>query len=155
MRFLTVLLLGTFFVGCDPIYGIRHSAAEISRVPADSCVVDALEAIPGITDVRSIDENSTSEPLTLHGVEKPDELHRFFYKYEGIADNLYLAVSYDGKTSYQHAFVMMDRRPPQAIVDRLYPSFKLVDVALETQCGVVGLSGMIKESCNGVRCGGT
>jgi hypothetical protein len=154
MRFLTVLLLGTLCVGCDPIYGVRHSAIGIGRVPADSCVVDALKTIPGITDVTSTDEDSKSEPLTLHGVEKPDQLHRFFYRYQGVADNLFLAVSYNGKTSYEHAFLTMGRRPPQEIVDRLYPSFKLVDLALESQCGVSDVGGVVKESCMGVRCGG-
>jgi len=152
-RFVFAVILCATCASCDPIYGLVHSAPNISRIPQDSCVVNAVEAIPGMTNVSSrIDVGD--RPLTLHGVETAAQIHRFFYTYNGINGNFYLQVSYDGKGTYDHAFVTMGKAPPQAVIDRIHPALGQIESALEMKCGVVNLTSAVKERCFGVRCSG-
>ena len=73
MRHVVVLLAAMPCASCDIFYGVFHSARDVSPIPSDSCVVNAIGAIPGITNVSSGVE-AGGRPLTLHGVEKPDEI---------------------------------------------------------------------------------
>ena len=113
-RQLVVLLLSASCASCDILYGVFHSAAQISTIPADSCVVDALEAIPGITEVSTRIDNG-SRSITLHGVERPDQVHRFFYNYRGVRSGFFILVSYNGRATYVHDFIEINQKPPQEI----------------------------------------
>jgi len=94
------------------------------------------------------------EGLTLHGIEKPYQIHRFLYEYNGIQGSFYYMVGYDGRAEFSHTFLSMGIKPPQATIDKLYPAFRAVDDVLESQCGLMGLKAEIHEECFGVRCGG-
>ena len=93
-------------------------------------------------------------PLTLHGIEKPDQVHRFLYEYKAIHGSFYYILHYDGRAEFHHTYGSIRIKPPQAIIDTLYPAFGAVDDALESQCGLIDLKIAIHEICSGVRCGG-
>jgi len=153
MRHVVVLLAAMPCASCDIFYGVFHSARDVSPIPSDSCVVNAIGAIPGITNVSSGVE-AGGRPLTLHGVEKPDEIHRFFYEYHGIRSSFFISVSYQGHADYFHDFIDINRKPSQDVIDRLHPVFSEVDRVLQTQCGMTNLALKVHETCRGVRCGG-
>jgi hypothetical protein len=153
MRYVAALLVAMSCSSCDIFYGVFHSAQDVSPVPSDLCVVNAITTIPGITNVSSR-VDAGSRPLTLHGVEKPDEVHRFFYEYHGIHSSFFISVSYQGRANYFHDFIEINRKPPQDVIDQLHPVFNEVDRALQSQCGMTNLALKVHETCRGVRCGG-
>lgn len=93
--------------------------------------------------------------MTLHGIEKPDQIHRFFYKYNGLGGNFFFLTNYQGRTEFHHTHIDVNRKPPQSEIDQIRPAMLRIEQAIEAQCGLTGLSRMIKESCNGVQCSGT
>jgi hypothetical protein len=147
------LAAGFLLGGCDTVYGVTHGSQHFAPLPTDSCVVNAVESIPGMSHVESRLETG-SRPLTLHGIEKPDQIHRFLYEYMGIRGSFYYKLQYDGRAEFSHTFLSMGTKPPQATIDTLYPAFRAVDDVLESQCGLIDLKAAIHERCLGVRCGG-
>lgn len=147
-----VAAFGLACAGCDTIYGVSHSTTDFTPIPPDSCIVAALQSIPGMSDVSSRLEEG-GRPLTLHGIEKPEQIHRFFYVYSGVRGSLFYSVSFEGHAEFYHSYISINSRPPQDRVDRIYPAFKAVDEALETRCGMADLTLKIRETCNGVHCG--
>jgi len=152
---LAAIALVPLLTGCDPGFGIVRSADDVSVIPPDSCVVGALGAIPGIGNV-SVRTEDGSRPLTLHGIEKPDKLHYYYYQYQGIPGWLYFSVSYSGRVSYRQGKIWLGNRTPQRqeVINRLYPAFNLVERALETKCGMADLIPKVHEQCIafGFRC---
>jgi hypothetical protein len=146
-------LFGLLCTGCDTLYGVSHFAPRISIMPSDACVIEALQSIPAMLHVSSRVETGSS-PLTWHGIESPDQIHRFFYEYNGIRGSLFISVSYKKRVDYHHDYLYIHQRPPQAVIDRLYPAFSAVDEALDSECGIPDLGSKVQESCNGVRCRG-
>jgi hypothetical protein len=143
------LLLG----GCDVFYGVTHDSQHFAPLPTDSCVVNAVESIPGMSHVESRLETG-DRPLTFHGIEKPDQIHRFLYEYKGIHGGFFYKLQYDGRAEFSHTYIWIGTKPPQATIDRLYPAFRAVDDVLESQCGLIDLKATIHERCFGVRCSG-
>jgi hypothetical protein len=152
-RLATLFVAGIVGAGCDMFYGILHKTQTFSPIPSDSCVVSAVQSIPGMSNVSSHLE-AGGQPLTLHGIEKPDEIHRFSYEYYGVRSGFLYSVRYNGRAEFSHNYIYINRKPPQETIDRLYPALRAVDSALESQCGLVGLVASIREQCLGVRCGG-
>ena len=148
---LTILVLA--LVGCDYIHGVSRVSPEFQPYPRTECVLEAVKSIEGMSDV-SYREESGSRPLTLRGVEKHDEIHRFWYQYKGLRNNFYFRVSYNGNTQLFHGYGCFNCTPPQEDVDRIYPAIIAVEQALETQCGISGLARSTKEFCSGVKCSG-
>src|SRR6266480_5177102 len=87
------------------------AGAPFSPALADACVVSAVRSIDGMSNVTYKLE-SESWPLTSHGIEKPDEVHRFWYEYKGAHNNFYLLVSY--KASYHHVGGIHEDEPPHS-----------------------------------------
>jgi hypothetical protein len=134
--------------GCDPGFGIIRSAADVSVVPSESCVVGALQAIPGIENVSARIEDG-SRPLTLHGIERADKLQYYLYEYQGIPGWLYFSISYRGRASYRQGKIWLGFRTPQEqeMLDSLYPAFNLVEQALEAKCGMKNFIATVHEQC--------
>jgi hypothetical protein len=156
---LAIILASLLCASCDPGYGVVRYAHNVSVIPSDSCVVRALETIPGMTAISTRIEHG-SRPLTLHGIEKPDTVHRFFYDYRGIRGSLFIAVSYNGHATYDNGYLRLlgnqplrDHGQRQSVIDQLRPALKEVDQALEAMCGMTDLSTKVHESCYYVRCG--
>ena len=147
------LLACLSLAGCDTFYGVSRYTDNFSPAPLDSCVIEAVESIDGISKVTFQVEDG-GRPLTLHGIEKPDQIHRFWYEYKGIRNNFYFAVTYQGAVEYHHGYGCLNCRPPQAVIDKIYPVFASVEGAIEAHCGLVGFKARVKEGCAGVRCGG-
>jgi hypothetical protein len=139
--------------GCDIIYGVGRGTNTFSPIPSDECVVQAVESIAGMSSV-SFRLESGGRPLTLHGIEKPEVVHRFFYEYKGIRNNFYFLVNHDGSAEFHHGYLGMNYKPSQSDIDTIYPAILSVEDALQHHCGVIGLKSGIKETCSGVRCGG-
>jgi hypothetical protein len=144
---------GFLLGGCDVFYGVTHTSQHFVPLPTDSCVVNAVASIPGMNHVESRLETG-GRPLTLHGIEKPDQIHRFLYEYKGVHGNFYYKLQYDGRAEFRHTFLSLGTKPPQATIDSLYPAFRAADDVLESQCGLIDLKAAIHEKCLGVRCGG-
>jgi len=150
---LLALLLWFLVVGCDYIHGVSRVSTDFTPYPGSNCVVDAVKSIDGMSNVF-YQKESGGRRLTLHGMEKPDEIHRFWYEYKGLRNNFYFLVDYKGHVQLHHSFGCLDCTPPQEQVDKIYPAILAVEEALESRCGITGLRSNIKEYCSGVHCGG-
>jgi hypothetical protein len=98
---------------------------------------------------------SGEKPLTVHGIENPDQIHRFWYDYKGIHNNFYFLVRCDGVAEFHHGYFCMNCTPPQKDIDTIYPAILAVEDAIQEQCGPSNLKTKITETCSGVRCGGS
>jgi hypothetical protein len=140
-------------IGCDTYYGIIRTSTAFSPTPVDACVVDAIRSIDGMTHVSSQLE-SGGRRLTWHGLQRPDEIHRFLYEYRGLRSGFYLLVTSDGAAQLHQSYGGLNRIPPQKDVDTIYPALLTIEVALQRQCGADALGSKIKQLCSGVRCDG-
>jgi hypothetical protein len=155
MKRLTMIpALAFTLVGCDFIYGVSRSTPDtLQSVPDISCVTAVLPTIPGVTDV-AYETELGGRPLTWHGVEKPNQLHRFRYKYNGLFGNFFFETNFKGHTAFYHSYLMMNRRPPQSDIDQIHPVMLQIESAIEAQCDVSNLRRTIRERCQGVSCTG-
>jgi copper chaperone CopZ len=149
MRF--VLLAAVILVaGCDYLHGVSRYTGEIPIAPPSKCVEEAISSVDGVTNVSySLEEGG--RPLTLHGIQQSDQVHRFWYEYKGIKSNVYFISHYNGTADYHHSYGCINCTPPQEVIDRLYPGMRAIDQAVTSHCG---LAVPIHERCSGVRCGG-
>jgi len=149
---IAAMLLIPLLTACDRYFGVVRSASNLSLVPPYTCVIDALQSIPGIATVSS-ESRDGSRPLTFHGIEKPDKLTYYHYKYQGVPGWVYFSVSYRGKADFRQGQLWLGVRPNQQSVDTLYPALGHIEEALETQCALGELAVKIHQQCYGVRCG--
>ena len=83
-RTATVLLgVIALLTRCDPIDGINRDA-QLSSLPELSCVQRAVRSISVVESVRRR-ESRGGRPLTLTGLDEPDQLYYFSYEVEGRA----------------------------------------------------------------------
>jgi hypothetical protein len=140
--------------GCDVIYGVsRNTPNTLEMVPDISCVTSAVSSVSGVSEVSHRIE-SGGRPLTLHGIEKPDQIHRFFYKYNGLSGNFYFLINYQAHAEFHHTYIEMNRKPPQSEIDQMRPVMRQIEQAIENRCGMTDLNRVIKETCYGVLCKG-
>jgi hypothetical protein len=149
MRVLLLVIL-VLAVGCDHVHGVHRYTSPMPSAPSAQCVEHAISLVEGVKNVRYTLEQG-SRPVTLRGVEVPDQVHRFWYEYKGIKSNLYLLVRYDGSATYHHFYGGINSTPPQSTIDGVYPGMRAIDEAVRARCGI---SVPIRESCSGVKCGG-
>jgi hypothetical protein len=145
-----LLLLPVLLAGCDHIAGVVRQTSQMPSAPSPQCVQEAASSIEGMTNVAySLEQGG--RPLTLHGIEKPDQVHRIQYRYAGVNGNLYFIVRCDGSATYHHTYICINCTPLQSNVDTIYPAMLAIDEAVRSRCG---LSAPIHEVCRGIRCGG-
>ena len=145
-----LLAIAALVTGCDHIHGVARYTDPMPSAPPARCVQDAVSSVEGVKNV-SYSWELGSRPLTLHGIEKPDQVHRFWYEYKGIKSNLYFVARHDGSATYHHSYGCLNCTPPQSTIDTLYPGMRAIDEAIKLRCGV---SAPIQESCSGGKCGG-
>lgn len=145
-----LLVVSALVVGCDHIHGVARYTAPMPLTPSVQCVKEAVSSVGGVSNV-SYSLEQGGRPVTLHGIEKSDQVHRFWYEYKGIKSNAYLVARYDGSATYHHSYGCINCTPPQGTIDTLYPGMRAIDEAVWSRCG---LSLPIHESCSGVKCGG-
>jgi len=119
--------------------------------PDISCITNAVQSVPGVSNVEYRSE-SGGRPLTIHGIEKPDEIHRYIYQYSGLTGNFYFRVNYKGGVDYNHTYFDINRTPPQNEIDEIRPVMFKIEQAIETECGVKGFTSGVVERCSGVKC---
>jgi hypothetical protein len=149
---LALLGIASLLAGCDYIHGVVRTAPVLADPPV-KCIEEAIASVEGIRNVSySLEEGG--RPLTLRGIEKADEVHRFWYEYHGVRSNVYFVKHHGGSAQYHHSYGCINCTPPQEVIDRIYPAMLAIETALESRCDLVGLRQSVRESCTGVRCGG-
>ena len=149
---LAMLVMCLAIAACyDIYYGVGRRSAKFSPAPDDACVVKAVSSIDGMHDV-AVQLESGSRPITRHGLQKADEIHRFRYEYRGIQNNFYFSTGYDGLTELCHFYGGLTK-PSQENVDALLPAMLEIEDVLQAQCGMTGLKEIMRQHCSGVRCG--
>jgi hypothetical protein len=136
--------------GCDFIHGVSHVRLD-SPTPDIKCLENAVTAVPGVTKFEYRNEEG-GRPLTMHGIEKPNQIHRFFYQYSGLNGNFYFLVNYKGEAEFRHTYIDINRTPPQRDIDTIRPVMFEIENEIEKQCGLVGFSAQVIEECMGVEC---
>ena len=152
MKILSILFFAFAIVGCDTVRGVTR-VAYFEPLPTRQCVVAAANSIEGLSAIKYTTE-SGGRPLTLHGIEKADVIHRYRYTYKGIENNFYFVESYSGKVEFRHGYGCLNCYPPQEIIDTIYPFIVEMETRVQEQCGIRDLKSGIQEYCNGVTCPG-
>jgi len=136
--------------GCDYVHGVIHFT-RITEIPPFKCVENSLRKVEGVSDVLYRTEEG-GRPLTAHGIEKPDRIHRYMYKYAGLNGNFYFKVNYKDETEFYHTYIDINATPPQADIDAIRPAMFQIEKRVADECGVPNFSSSVKESCSGVQC---
>ncbi len=145
---LVVAMAAIGLMACDSLSGVIRSA-EVPHLPNAACVVEALESIPGVTRVRhQIEEGG--RPLTLHGVERPDTLHYYFYEVDGVPGSLYFVQDYLGRVDLRQGNVYLNREMPKKEFDTIYPVMRALERNLEQHCGLSDLTLAVQEYRSGI-----
>jgi len=142
-----LLLLAAIAIvaGCDHMHGVRHFT-KVAEVPPFRCVENTLRKVEGVSDVAYRVEEG-ERPLTAHGIENPDQIHRYMYRYAGLNGNFYFKVNYKGDTEFHQTYIDINATPPQADIDVIRPAMFKIEKRVANECGVVNLTSSIKEAC--------
>ncbi|ADZ92959.1 hypothetical protein GV054_18930 [Marinomonas mediterranea] len=150
MKKLLILIPIFFVTGCDTLRGVTR-VAYFEPVPNKECVIATAQTIEGLTEIEHSTE-SGGRPLTLHGIEKANVVHRYWYTYKDIKNNFYFVESYNGKVEFRHGYGCLNCYSSQEVIDTIYPFIIQMESKLQNQCGVNNLTSSIKEYCSGVKC---
>jgi hypothetical protein len=150
MKLLSIFILVIAILGCDTVSGISR-VAYFKPVPTSECVIEAAKSIEGLAEIEYRTE-SGGRPLTLHGIERADVIHRYRYVYKGIRNNFYFVESYNGNVEFRHGYGCLNCDPPQELIDTIYPFIINLERQLQLQCGINNVSSGAKEFCGGVKC---
>ena len=145
------MLLSAFVVtGCDMVYGVSRRA-QVSHVPDPNKVKMAIASVPGVEKVTHAFFEG-GRPITHYRIEAPDKVYEFTYSGgTNVHGDLHFVMDYASKVHFSHTLLMMNQRPPQAWVDATRPVMKQIEIRLEQECGLTGLSTSVVERCNGVK----
>lgn len=136
--------------GCDYMHGVSRFT-KVGTVPPFKCVEDSLRRVGGVSDVAYRVEEG-GRPLTAHGIEKPDQIHRYMYTYRGLRTNFYFKVNYKNEIEFHHTYFDINATPPQDDIDEIRPIMFKIEKRVANECGIPELSSSVKESCSGVQC---
>jgi len=147
---LLLLAAVSLVAGCDYVHGVTHFT-RVAEVPPFRCVEDSLRKVEGVSDVvYRVEEGG--RPLTAHGIEKPDQIHRYMYRYAGLNGNFYFKVNYKGDSEFYQTYIDINSTPPQADIDAIRPAMFKIEKRVANECGIVALTSSVEESCSGVQC---
>lgn len=150
MKLILIITLSFLVSACDFVRGVTRSSS-FSQYPNTECVLNATRSIDGVSSVRYTTEEG-SKPLTMHGIEKPDIIHRYWYTYKDIENDFYFRESFDGSVELRHGYACLNCYPDQDIINTIYPFLTTVEEKLKSQCGVSIEPSNTYESCSGVVC---
>lgn len=150
MKVLTILISVAVIAGCDTMRGVTR-VAYFEPVPDSECVIASAKSINGLTEIKYSTE-SGGRPLTLHGIEKANLIHRYWYTYKDINNNFYFVESYNGKVEFRHGYSCLNCYPPKEVIEKIYPFIIQMENQLQEQCGVSSLVSDVREFCSGVKC---
>lgn len=132
-RYLTIAS-AAFLSACDFTAGLTH-VYRLDEVPLPVCVEGALRQVGGVTDVRY-----------APGEVNRRALHRFSYRAEGVE----VRVDIDRnrtRPEYVQSYMVLNTVPSSELIARLRPVMARVDQALESNCGMRGLTQRAEEYC--------
>ena len=130
-----ILVSGALLSACDFTAGV-YRVSNLEQLPLPACVEETLRTVAGVTKV-------TYTPTELNG--RP--LDRFRYHAEGV--NILVDIeSKAAHPTYIQYYEVFNTVPPKDLVMRLRPVMVRVDKALESHCGMLGLSENIEEHCS-------
>jgi hypothetical protein len=154
MRAFILLCVALAISGCDPIYGISRGAS-LDGMPQVNCVESAIKETPGTIDVK-YQYSVGGRPLTLTGIQGPDEVHSFIFS-GGPDSHIHGAVQvtlhYDKTATFAETLLRMWERPPQEDIDATIPVMHEIEARLEARCNLSPTPMKTYERCIGVRCG--
>lgn len=132
---IAALLSGLLLSACDFTAGV-YRISSLDDVPPPACVEETLRKVVGVTNV-------TYAPAEVNG----HPLHRFTYRAEGV--NILVDIERNtARPEYRHYYKVFNTVPPKELVARLRPVMARVDDALESHCGMLGLSQKAEEHCS-------
>ena len=137
-----VTVLAGAVAACEIPHGVWREAPLTQLPPAD-CVRGVLLSTPGIVAVRDT-------------MREGDYHFDYWGKNREVAGMLDLRrYKRNGQVrfGFEQSLWVMNRNPPQDVVDRTRPVMRSVESNLERRCGLDGLTSSIDERCSaGVRC---
>jgi hypothetical protein len=123
-----------FLSACDFTAGLTH-VYRLDELPLPVCVEDTLKHVEGVTDVSYAPDEVNRRAL-----------HRFSYRAEGVEVRLDIDRNRT-RPEYVQSYMVLNAVPPSELIARLRPVMTRVDQALESNCGVRGLSQGVEEYC--------
>jgi hypothetical protein len=156
MRRISAVLLPSLLIlsGCDTLYGVSRTA-KLERQPSLECVASVVSTTSGVTTVERKSYQG-GVAVTLSGLKEPASIvNNFFYRgKEGsnIVGALQILQDHEGKITFTHSLMDINRKPPQIEVDASRPVMKRIEERLAAECGIGQLTDRVKEKCNGVSC---
>jgi len=132
------------------IYGVSRTA-QVSHVPHPNQVKKTIASVPGVEKVTHTFSEG-GRPIKHYRIQAPDKVYEFTYSGgANIHGDLYFVMDYSGKIFFSQYLLRMHQPPPQEWVDATRPVMKLIEMRLEQECGLTGLSTSVVERCNGVK----
>lgn len=145
---LLLFLTAIFAVSaCDPMHGFTR-VAYFESYPPDNCIITTTKTIDGVSEVGYMREVG-GRPLTLHGIESPDVIHRYWYTYKNIENDFYFVESFNGRVEFRHGYGCLHCHPSQDVIDTIYPFILELESRLKEQCEIRELDSALQEFCSG------
>ena len=108
---LVTSLLSSSLAGCDFIHSVSR-VGPASAVPPQNCVKDALRSISEVKEVRYQFEEGR-QPITLGGLERPDRIYRYTYRYKGLNGHFLFLENYKNEVEFKHTYIDINQVPTQ------------------------------------------
>lgn len=121
---------------CDFTAGLIQ-VYRLDKSPLPVCVEETLGHVAGIADVSYAPAEVNRRTL-----------HRFTYRAEGVEVRLDIDRNRT-RPEYVQSYMVLNTVPSSELIARLRPVMTRVNRALESNCGMRGLSQGVVESCPG------
>ncbi len=130
MKMLIILPLMLLVTSCEIGYGIFR-AGPVTAVPNMNLVAKRIKTYPEVDDVNYTHSISSSRPITLHGLEKGDEIYCIRYAGgENVRGTLSFSKDYQGRITYSQYLLSLNRPLPQDWVDATWPVMMKIEYDL-------------------------
>jgi len=155
VKLLKIILLlvssSLILAGCyDYVRGISHVNRK-SPLPDSACIAEAIKSVQGVSNyVYKVE--SGGRPLILHGIEKPNKIHRHTYVFSGLNGNFYFNENYAGEVEYHHTYLGLNQTPSQKEINIIRPVINRIEKQIEKKCQLQGFVSGIEQACIGVNC---
>ena len=139
-----------FLVGCDTYYGLARRIST-DHVVNHVCIRDALGSVEGIHNIQH-KQIEGGIPLTITGLQEPDQVHYYFYKIDSLNGYIYISTNYERKTEIAQTYGALNVIPPQEDINKIRPLMVKIESAVMEKCKIENIETLVKETCNGVTC---
>jgi len=109
-----------------------------------------IESYPEIEKVEYKQFGSGSQPITLTGLKKEDEIFQIHYTGgSSVRGFLVFERDYKGRVTYRQYLMAMNRLVPQAMVDATWPVMKKLEADLISRFGLTGITEKLEAGYHG------